>query len=110
MAGKPSTPESILQRVRDLRSRGVGLKQIEAEVGCSRYTVRKALEGEAFLDRERERVREADAARAAQRAADPVYKAYQAEYGARPERKEQVRRKMAEIRAVRRKGGKNVDA
>lgn len=101
MAGKPTIPVATHDLIRDMNDRGIGRRGIADEVGVSLYTVRKALEDD-FAAREADRHRALWPQRKRARAVDDGYKAYQAAYGASPERLRKVRLAMATLRARRR--------
>ncbi len=100
MVGKPSIPPSVLARIKTLAAEGMSQKAIATIVGVSRKTVLKTIDPD-FAERERERQRRVDAARAAKRRSDPAYHEYQQAYGATEKRRAQVRERMAALRAAR---------
>lgn len=100
MAGKPSIPASIHKKIQKLHNQGMGKKAIAAEIGCSMYTVRKALDPD-FAGRERERQRALWPDRQVRRKDDENYIAYQQTYSQTPERREQVRQSMTKLRKQR---------
>jgi len=81
VSGKATIPARVHARIRALAKRGMGRRAIAEEMGCSLYTVRKALDPD-FAERERERHRSFGPARWEGRKGDPDYLAYQADYAA----------------------------
>jgi hypothetical protein len=81
-----------------LARRGMDKKAIAEEMGCSLYTVRKAIEPD-FAEQERARHRSFGAERHERRKGDPDYVAYQKAYSSTDEYRERVRILMAALRA-----------
>lgn len=103
MVGKATIPDIVHTEIRRMHDQGWGKKAIAAEMECSMYTVRKALDPD-FVERERERQRALWPARQEQRRDDPNFAAYQEAYSRTPGRREQVRAAMASLRASRKSG------
>jgi hypothetical protein len=99
MAGKPTIPPRVHAKIRKLDAQGVSRAAIAEMIPCSLYTVRKALDPD-FAESERERQRGIDRS---DRQENPDYLAYQAAFAATEARREQVRARMAALRAERRK-------
>lgn len=109
MAGKATIPPSFHETIRRLYDQGMGVKAIAADLECSTYTVRKAIDPE-FVERERARQNALWPARHESRRCDQNYIAYQEAYARTPERREQVRRQMASLRRTRKAGDDPGDA
>lgn len=78
MSGKPTIPTSVHDRIRSLYDQGMTMREICAVVGCSKYTVRKAIDP-AFVAAERARMRARWPLDKARRAATPGYAAMRRE-------------------------------
>ncbi len=101
MAGKATIPAEIHAQIRKLSSRGTSIPKIMETIGCSRYTVLKALDPD-FAAKERERQRRLWPLRAPKRAKDQAYQDYLKNYYASDHWRSIARSRMAEIRARRR--------
>ena len=96
MSGKPTITGATHRKIRKLHSQGVGKKAIAETVGCSLYTVRKALDAD-FAAREQQRHRDMWPTRKAQRQGDERYVEASANYyvAHRDEVKARVARRRA---------------
>jgi hypothetical protein len=100
MAGKPSIPAGVHRRIRQLHSRGMTQSAIAEAVGCSRYTVCKAINPD-FAEQERQRHRRMGRDRYVARKDDPDYISYQSAWNTTPERLRKVREGMRRLRKSR---------
>jgi hypothetical protein len=91
-------PPDMHERIREMSSQGVSQKKVLKALGCSRYTIRKALNPD-FAEAERKRQRAID--RSIKRVNDPAYKAYQATWYKLSDHKGKSRARMAAARQAR---------
>lgn len=103
MAGKATIPARVHRRIQRLAAKGHGRRAIAERVGCSLYTVRKALDP-GFAAAEAARHRATSTARYQRRKADPAYRAYQAAVSDTDERRARARAIAARRRAKRKNG------
>lgn len=102
MTGKPTIPKSVHAKIRKLHKAGMTVTAIAGAIGCSTYTVRKAIDPD-FVERERVRQRELGPERYAARKMDEAYLAYQEQYSKTEQRRAKARESMARLRKLRAK-------
>lgn len=105
MAGKPTIPDSVHERIRRLISTGKSKKDVQEIVGCSSYTVYKAIDPD-FVERERARCRKADHETRPDRSQLQSIRAYKQEHADTDAYREASRVRMATLRS-RRRGATN---